>query len=31
MGEINIDTSNLDELKKRVHEKLEQTELFKFK
>ena len=31
MGEINIDTSNLDELKKRVHDKLEQTELFKFK
>ena len=31
MGEINIDTSNLDELKKRVHDKLDQTELFKFK
>ena len=31
MTEINIDTSYIDDLKVRVHDKLEQTELFKFK
>ena len=31
MSELNIDTSYIDDLKVRVHDKLEQTELFKFK
>jgi len=31
MTELNIDTSDIQDLKTRVHEKLEQTELFKFK